>query len=103
MGQFVNIRRLRRRRATDLIPGVILDGTQRRVRELHIDELFVVAELVLCGQAVEGVGREAGSHLTITTACLTADRRCFSSLPSFPSPFLTSSLSHFFQLFVLLS
>lgn len=56
-----------RARTTHLIPGEILDGTQGRVRELHIDKLLVVVELVLLGQTVNGVGSEAGSHLHVIT------------------------------------
>lgn len=51
---------------THLIPGKLLNGTQSRVRELNIDKLLVVVELVLCGQIKERVGRKAGSHLIIT-------------------------------------
>lgn len=68
MGQFVSRERGARALEVDthLIPGKFLDGTQGRIRELHIDKLFVVVEWVLSGQVVEWVGREAGSHLIIT-------------------------------------
>lgn len=52
---------------THLIPGKLLNGTQSRIRELHVDELFVIIELVLSGQVVERIGREAGSHLFVIT------------------------------------
>lgn len=38
---------------THLIPGELLDGSQGRIRELNIDKLFIVIELVLSGQVVE--------------------------------------------------
>lgn len=64
---------------THLIPGEILNGTQGRVRQLHIDELLVVVKLVLRGQTVDGVGREAGSHLHVITTEATRLSSSFSS------------------------
>ena len=94
---------------THLIFGIFLDGTQSRIRELHIDQLFVIVELVLCGQVEEWVGREAGSHYCYHTVAASPRQILSDFLSStFPSKlffffsFVFHSLANLFFAFLLL-